>query len=79
MPQPEADQRDTPTDQNFLNVMQFFLWKILDNRILAPPSPRGSVPRPTGNPQSAPDNALAFLRLIPVSWVCLFSWIFAQF
>ena len=40
MPQPVADPRDPPTDQNFLNVMQFFLGKIWQNHMLAPPPPR---------------------------------------
>ena len=43
-----------PTDQNFLNFMQFFekIWQIC---MLGPP-PEGLAPPPTRNPGSAPEN-----------------------
>ena len=43
-----------PTDQNFLNFMQF-LGKIWHICMLAPP-PGRMAPPPTGNPRSTPGN-----------------------
>ena len=60
-PTPVADPRGAPgpppTDQNFLNFMQFF-GKIWQTCMLAHPPPRGLAPPPTGNPGSAPEHSL---------------------
>ena len=49
-----ADPRGPPTDQNFLNFVQFFR-KIEQICMLAPP-PGGLTPPPMGNPGSAPES-----------------------
>ena len=54
-----------PMTQNFLNIMQFFFWKIWQKRLLVPPW-RAGAPSPNGNLASAPGKIIIWLHWQPL-------------